>query len=65
MSLREAMLAPQETVPVSLAAGRICGGITVSCPPAIPIVVPGELISQEAAERLRQYGHERIPVLLS
>ena len=62
MTVREAMFAPGETVPLSLAIGRVCAAPTVSCPPAVPIAVSGEVVTPEVAEVLRFYGIERIRV---
>ncbi|RKH50576.1 lysine decarboxylase [Corallococcus sp. AB049A] len=42
-----------ERVPVSEAAGRVAAKILVPYPPAIPLVMPGERISQEVAGLLR------------
>ena len=61
--LRDAVFAPQETVPVSEAVGRICGAPTVSCPPAVPAVVSGERVSPEAAALMDYYGIKSISVL--
>lgn len=48
MSIREAMLAPAETLPVSACLGRVLAAATVGCPPAVPIVVSGEVIDEGA-----------------
>lgn len=56
MSIRDAALSQSEIIPVSEAAGRICAGVHVPCPPAVPIVISGEVITEEAAEVLRFYG---------
>ena len=56
-SIRQALFAPRETIPVKEALGRVCGAPTVSCPPAIPIVVSGERIGKEA---LRLFSHYRV-----
>lgn len=63
MSIREAMLRPQERVPAEKALGRICGSPTVACPPAIPIAVSGERIGPEAAALFRRYGVESVEVV--
>ena len=55
-NIRQAVFAPQEQVPTEQAVGRICAMPTVSCPPAIPIVVSGEKITS-AAVRLMQKHH--------
>ena len=62
-SIREALFAPHETVPTGQALGRICGAPTVSCPPAIPIAVSGEIIGPEALALFRNYGVENVDVL--
>lgn len=63
LSIRQAILAPQESVSVSEALGRICGTPTVSCPPAVPIAVSGEKISREAMELFEHYGMETVEVV--
>lgn len=55
-TVREAVLAPQERLSAELAAGRILGNDHVSCPPAVPIVVPGETIDADALACFRYYG---------
>lgn len=64
-SVREAFFAPHELIPVQQTVGRICGAPTVGCPPAIPIVVSGELIDENAVMLLRHYGIEYVDVLKS
>ena len=63
LTIREAIFATQETVPVSTAVGRICGSPTVSCPPAIPIVVSGEMIDETAVRLFQHYGIEYVEVV--
>ena len=56
MSPREAALSPSEMLPLDECIGRVCALATVGCPPAVPIVVSGEVIDETAAETLRYYG---------
>jgi len=63
MSIRRAMFSPSETVPGEKALGRVCASPTVSCPPAVPIAVSGEVISPAAAELFRYYGVETVDVV--
>lgn len=63
MSIREAMFAKPEAILTKEACGRICRVPTVSCPPAIPIAVPGELIDQEILKLFEYYGIEKIDVV--
>ncbi len=62
MTVRRAMFAPSETVPARAARGRVCAAPTVSCPPAVPVVVSGEIITAEAVEALEYYGVDTIRV---
>lgn len=62
-SIRQAVFAPQERVPVSRALGRICAMPTVSCPPAIPIAVSGEEIGPAAQAVMLRCGVEEVAVL--
>ena len=55
-SIRQAVFAPQETIPAGSALGRVCALPTVSCPPAIPIVVSGEVIGPAGAFRSLRRG---------
>jgi len=63
LPIREAMFAPHELASIENALGRICGAPTVSCPPAIPIVVSGEEISVDAIWLFRHYGVSQVDVL--
>ncbi len=63
LSVREALFAPQETVPAEESLGRICGAPTVSCPPAVPIAVSGERVGPEAAALFSYYGVQLVDVL--
>ncbi len=62
-SIREAMLAPAQVLPVSECLGEILGEASVGCPPAVPIVVSGERIDEAAIACFRYYGVERCRVL--
>lgn len=63
ISPREAMLSASETVPAEQSLGRICACPTVSCPPAVPIVMSGERISRQAIELMHYYGIKKIEVI--
>lgn len=63
MSVREAVFAPNETIPVDEAVGRICGAVEVPCPPAIPIAVSGEVISRECVNIFKRYGISEVNVV--
>ena len=63
LTIREAVLAPQEMIPAAEAVGRICAAPAVSCPPAIPIVVSGETVPPEALPLFARYGIEKVAVV--
>lgn len=56
LSIRQAMLAPTETVPAENARGRILAAASVGCPPAVPLVVSGEIIDADAVAAFAYYG---------
>ena len=62
-TIRQAVFAPQERIPVQQALGRICAMPTVSCPPAIPIAVSGEAITPAALQLMQKYGVAEVSVL--
>jgi lysine decarboxylase len=51
---REAFLAAHETLPLTAAAGRIAGEAVAPYPPGIAVLAPGERISTELIDALRQ-----------
>lgn len=62
-TVRQAVFAPQEEIPASEALGRVCAMPTVSCPPAIPIVVSGERIGPAARKLFGRYHVKKVAVL--
>ena len=63
MSIRDAIFADHEIVDVDASIGRVCGAPTVSCPPAVPIAVSGEIIREEDISLFHKYGIDRIEVV--
>lgn len=63
MTVREALLSRSEILPVEKAVGRIMATPTVSCPPAVPITVSGEVITEEAIALFRRYGIKTVAVV--
>lgn len=61
--MREAALSTWEIIPVEKAVGRICGPVQVPCPPAVPILVSGERITQDWLDLMRFYGIESLTVI--
>lgn len=63
-TIREAVMAECEEIAVSQAEGRICGAETVSCPPAVPIAVCGEIITQNMIQQFEEYNITKVSVLV-
>lgn len=56
MSVRDAIFEDYELINSKDAAGRICASPTVGCPPAVSVVVSGELISEDAVKVFEYYS---------
>ena len=63
MNVRQALFAPSITLDVSKSLGQVCSSVTVSCPPAILPVIPGEVISESSIEVMKYYGIETVRVV--
>ena len=55
-SIREAMTVPRQEIPVKDASGRILADANAGCPPAVPILTAGEMITDEAIRCFEYYG---------
>jgi arginine/lysine/ornithine decarboxylase len=64
MSVREALFSPFETVAVDKAKGRVLATPSVSCPPAVPILICGEVVDDNAIENFKYYGIDEVKVVL-
>jgi arginine decarboxylase len=51
---RQAFFAPNETVPADAAVGRISAELIAPYPPGVPVLAPGELITSDALNALRE-----------
>ncbi|RAM53315.1 MAG: arginine decarboxylase [Hapalosiphonaceae cyanobacterium JJU2] len=54
ISPREAFFAATEALPILETTGRVCAEIVCPYPPGIPVLMPGEVITQPALEYLQQ-----------
>ncbi len=63
MTIRDAIFCESEEINVENASGRICASPTVSCPPAVPIAVSGERISEKHIELFRKYNLNKILIV--
>ena len=58
------MLSPAVRIPAGESLGRILARPGVSCPPAVPVLMPGELIDEAAVAAFEKYGISEVSVLL-
>ena len=63
LTIREAIFCESEEISVVNAVDRVCASPTVSCPPAIPIAVSGEKITEKHIELFKKYNIEKILVV--
>ena len=63
MTPREAVMLPFEEVPAAESIGRILASPSVSCPPAVPVVLCGERIDEAAIRMFRYYGIQTCQVV--
>lgn len=63
LTIRQATLAPSEFVDVECTEGKVLADLSVGCPPAVPILVCGEVVDKNAIDRFRYYGVNHIAVV--
>ena len=63
MSIREALLSPCETIKADKCLGRVLAQPSVSCPPAVPIAICGERLSEQAINAFKYYKTDYISVV--
>jgi len=57
---QEAMNAPKTSIPLENALGEICGEVVIQSPPGIPLLSPGEILTEEMLHFLLQKRNEAI-----
>ena len=63
LSPRQAMFAPREPLPAAQCLGRVLASANVSCPPAVPIAMAGEIVDEDVLERFEYYGIQKCDVV--
>ncbi|MBR0349298.1 MAG: PLP-dependent transferase [Clostridia bacterium] len=63
VGIRQAYFSETQKIKAEEACGRILASASVGCPPAVPIVISGEVITQEAVECFKYYGIDTCIVL--
>ena len=64
MTVRQAIFSKNKLISVKSSVGRICAAPSVSCPPAVPIVMSGERITKEDVKLFKRYGIEKVSVVV-
>ena len=62
MPVFKAMDGEKEAVPLKESCGRICGEFAYIYPPGIPLLAPGEQITEEILKTLQDYIEKDLPV---
>lgn len=63
ISIRDAVFSKSEIININEANNRVLASSSISCPPAIPIVIAGERIVEEDIKMLAYYGIEKVSVV--
>ncbi len=63
MEISEALFSDYEEVCIEDSVGRIVADTSVGCPPAVPVVISGEIISEDAVKVMKYYGIKKIRVI--
>ncbi len=63
ISVRDAVFSPCETIPTNQSIGRILAQANVACPPAVPIAVCGEVITEQAIRCFEYYGIKELKIV--
>lgn len=63
VGIREALLSSYVMLPTDAAVGKILAAVTVGCPPAVPMLVSGEVIDDDCIDAFRYYGIEEVAVI--
>lgn len=63
LSIREALLSISEEIDAKDAEGKILASYSVSCPPAVPVAICGEVIDKSAVKAFEYYGTDKIRII--
>jgi arginine/lysine/ornithine decarboxylase len=63
LSMSDALFSKAEELSVDECLGRILASVSVSCPPAVPVAVCGEIIDKTTIEMFKYYGINKCRVV--
>lgn len=61
--IRDAMMSPSRECDVSCSIGKTIADAVISCPPAIPVIVAGEIVDEQTVACLEYYGIEKCNIV--
>ncbi len=64
LSVLDAIIKPSKLVSIDDAKGKIISNLSISCPPAVPIIISGELIDDDIIKVLKYYNITKCSVVL-
>lgn len=62
-SIREAMLMVSEEIDIDKSLGRILANSSISCPPAVSLINPGEVFNESIIKACKYYGIKKVKVI--
>ncbi len=63
LTLQKTVCALSEIIDIDCAVGKIYGDFNLPCPPAVPIIMPGEVITNSTIEIFKYYKIDKIKVI--
>lgn len=63
ISIKEAVFSDFEIIDATKSENRIYADINIHCPPAVPIIIPGEVITKEVIETFIYYNIDKVKVV--
>lgn len=63
MLMRDALISKTETLDILNAVNRIAAEAKCPCPPGVPLIMPGEMITENLANSLKSYGVLKLKVI--
>lgn len=64
LEIHEAVFSKSEKIRIEDSVGRVVGDTNIGCPPAVPVVISGERITEDAVKIMKYYGISHIQVLI-
>ena len=64
LSIHDAIMCEYQTLPIEECLGKICASPLVACPPAIPIVISGEIINESCIKLFKKYNIKEARVVI-